>query len=140
MKAGMKMRYTDYRRDLENNEKFLKARDELNVKFTLGKAVVRGRINKGWSQTKLAEEVGTKQANISRIESGLANPTLILITKITKALDITIRFDDYITIRQGNTTEYRNVFTVRTPITSQQTYQYPIAASGEIILHEAMKA
>jgi len=84
------MRYQDYRRGLENNEKFLKARDELSLKIALGNAVIGGRISKGWSQTRLAKEVGTRQANISRIESGLANPTIELVSKIIKVLSVAV--------------------------------------------------
>jgi len=35
--------------------------------------------------------VGTKQATISRIEAGLANPTLSLIRKILQALDLDLK-------------------------------------------------
>lgn len=132
------MRYTDYRRGLEEDKTFLKARDELNLNFALGKAVVRGRINRGWSQTKLAKEVGTRQANISRIESGLANPTLKLMNKIAKALDITISFDGSFTVPRDDTS-YTNLFTTAFPMTSQPTSQYVYVASAETILDEATK-
>jgi len=55
--------------------------------------VIRARIKKGWSQAELAEKVGTKQANISRIESAMANPTLNLIQKLCQALDFEIAFE-----------------------------------------------
>jgi transcriptional regulator with XRE-family HTH domain len=64
----------------------------LKVHFALADAVLRTRIERGWSQTELAERVGTKQANISRIESGLGNPTLNLLQKIIKVLELDINF------------------------------------------------
>jgi transcriptional regulator with XRE-family HTH domain len=54
--------------------------------------VLRARLEKGWTQTELARRVGTKQANISRIEAGLANPTLELVQKVCKALEIQPEF------------------------------------------------
>ncbi len=82
------MKLQEFRQRLEQNPEYLKASEELRLQITLANAVLMGRLNKGWSQTKLAEAVGTKQANISRIEAGLANPTLSLIDKILRALDL----------------------------------------------------
>lgn len=86
------MKHTDYVRKLANDLEYLAAVESLELNFALSKAVVRGRIQKGWSQTELARRVGTRQANISRIESGLANPTLDLIHRLLKALDLDIQF------------------------------------------------
>jgi transcriptional regulator with XRE-family HTH domain len=86
------MRYADYLKTLDDREEYRRAEDELGVHFALGRAVVSARIGRGWSQAELAERVGTKQANISHIESGLANPTLRLAQKITRALGMEIRF------------------------------------------------
>ena len=60
--------------------------------MNLANTVLKSRINKGFSQDELAERIGTKQANISRIEAGLANPTLNLIKRLIKVLDIDISF------------------------------------------------
>ena len=43
---------------------------------------------RGLSQTQLAELVGANQATISKIESGEGNPTLSMIRRIAKALDV----------------------------------------------------
>ncbi len=54
--------------------------------------MIRGRIQRGWSQSELARRVGTKQANISRIESALANPTLELVQRILRVLELEAHF------------------------------------------------
>ena len=86
------MNLKEYRQSLQSNSDYVKAERELKLQFELANAVLRARLEKGWSQAELAEAVGTKQANISRIETGLANPTLAIIQKIGQVLDISIRF------------------------------------------------
>ena len=88
------MKYSDYKKQLEHDPEYLAAKEELRLAFDFGNAVLRARLKRGWSQTNLARQVGTKQANISRIEAGLANPTLELIRKVCKALDLEIEFYD----------------------------------------------
>lgn len=95
------MRHLDYFQELEKSKEYRTAEDKLRINFALGKAVVRARIKKGWSQAKLAKRAGTKQANISHIEAGLANPTLKLIQKLMKALDIEIQFCEFDDTRQS---------------------------------------
>ena len=57
--------------------------------------VLRLRLAKGWSQSELARRVGTKQANISKLENGLGNPTLDFLRRVAKALDtdLSVRFE-----------------------------------------------
>ena len=85
------MKLQEFSRYLEEDPEYLKAAEELHLQLLLADAVLKGRLHKGWSQTQLAEAVGTKQANISRIEAGLANPTLSLIRKILQALDLDLK-------------------------------------------------
>ncbi len=86
------MNYSDYRRELMEDPEFLEEWKNLQVKSELGKALVRGRIKFGWSQSELARQVGTKQANISRIESALANPTIELVQRILRVLELEAHF------------------------------------------------
>jgi transcriptional regulator with XRE-family HTH domain len=86
------MKYSDYRERLSHNAEYQKATEELKYHFAFGNAVLAARLKKGWSQTELARRAGTKQANISRIEAGLGNPTLDLIKKICDTLDLELIF------------------------------------------------
>ncbi len=84
------MKLSELDKKLQENPEYVQAMDELALHFELADAVLRARLQKGWSQTDLAKAVGTKQANISKIESGLANPTLTMIHKLTQALDLVV--------------------------------------------------
>jgi len=86
------MKYSEYKKNLEHNPEYQEARSDLELLFAFGDAVLRARLKKDWTQTELARRVGTKQANISRIEAGLANPTLELIQKLCKSLELKPEF------------------------------------------------
>jgi transcriptional regulator with XRE-family HTH domain len=86
------MKLKEYRNQLEKSKEYTKAKEDLKLHFALADAVLEARMRKGWTQKELAKAMGTKQANISRIESGLANPTLEFISRLTTVLDFDIAF------------------------------------------------
>lgn len=88
------MKHTDIKKQLEQNSEYQQAKAELELTFAFGDAVLHARLKKGWTQTELAKRVGTRQANISRIEAGLANPTLELIQKVCRVLDLKPDFQE----------------------------------------------
>lgn len=71
----------EVRMELKNNE----------AKYKIIEEIIMARQEKNLTQTDLAELVGTKQPNISRLESGNYNPTLDFLNKIAKAIGKEIR-------------------------------------------------
>jgi len=55
---------------------------------TLAANVKRLRRAKGWTQSDLATEANVRQALVSEIELGEANPTVRTIAKLAHALDV----------------------------------------------------
>jgi transcriptional regulator with XRE-family HTH domain len=94
------MDYREYFKKFEQDKEYLEAEQELKPIFDIADEVLRLRLEKGWSQVELAERAGTKQANISRLESGLSNPSVNFLQKVAKALDteVSIRFEKTIFI------------------------------------------
>ena len=88
------MKFRDHLNNLRNDPEYAAAEEELRAILDIANDVLRLRLEKGWSQADLAERVGTKQANISRLENGLANPSMEFLQKIAKAFDmgLVIRF------------------------------------------------
>ena len=84
------MRLTQYREQLQHDPDYLAAEEELRPVLDLADAVIALRLARGWSQAELAERAGTKQANISRLESGLANPSVKFLQKLASALSETL--------------------------------------------------
>jgi predicted transcriptional regulator len=70
------LRNKEVRNELENNE----------AEYKIIEEIIMARRERNITQKELAELVGTKQSNISRLESGNYNPTLEFLTKIAKAV------------------------------------------------------
>lgn len=86
------MKLEELRQKLGESREYTEAKKKLQLNFALADAILEARMNKGWTQKELAKAIGTKQANISKIESGLANPTLDFISRLTAVLDFNIEF------------------------------------------------
>lgn len=77
---------------------------QLNIQQRFGKAVRRRRRELDLSQEVLAEQAGLHRTYISEIERGEVNPSLEIVDRLAKALNISISrlFADY-GIEQTNT-------------------------------------
>ncbi len=78
--------------DDEFREEFEKGFENLKIGYKINKA----RKESNMSQKELAEEIGTAQSNISRIERGDQNISSELLYKIAKALnkELVVKFQD----------------------------------------------
>ena len=102
------MKFEDLAQELRQEPEYVAAEEELRPQLELANDVLRLRLAKGWSQTELARRVNTKQANISRLENGLANPTVGFLRKVGRALgvDLVVRFTPEKTIEKQSTVVY----------------------------------
>ena len=57
------------------------------VGFVVGNAVAAARAKKGLSQKELAEITGIDQSDLSKIERGVANPSIGTLSRIAEAMD-----------------------------------------------------
>ena len=55
---------------------------------SIGRLIHDARIQRGWSQQRLAEEVGTAQSAVHRIETGQQNLSLSMIDRLAEALEM----------------------------------------------------
>ncbi len=63
-------------------------REEKPAAFTMvGNAVAAARARKGLSQKELSERTGIDQSDLSKIERGVANPSVNTLNRIAQALD-----------------------------------------------------
>jgi len=82
------MKFEALVQELRQEPEYVAAEEELQPQLELANDVLRLRLAKGWSQTELARRANTKQANISRLENGLANPTVGFLRKVGRALGV----------------------------------------------------
>lgn len=76
----------DWHRDSMRDPKFRKAYEALKPKYDLIRAILDARIKDGVTQKELARRVGTTQSAIARFESGVGNPTLDFLSKVSAAV------------------------------------------------------
>ncbi len=65
--------------------------DAFGPEYEVIKAIISHRIKRGWSQSDLAEAIGSRQPVISRLERGEGNPSLLTLSRIAKALDLSLK-------------------------------------------------
>lgn len=60
--------------------------------MSLADNLKRLRKKQGWSQTQLAEQIGSHLSHINRIETGKYNPSLDVVQKLSAAFNVTIDY------------------------------------------------
>ena len=65
--------------------------ETLVPEYEVVRTIIRERIKRGWSQTELADAIGSRQPVISRLERGDGNPSLATLGRIAKALDLSLK-------------------------------------------------
>ena len=65
--------------------------DQLQPEFALIRAMLDARTKQGLSQADIAKQMGTKQAVISRIETGKANPSLNFLKRLAEVLNLNLK-------------------------------------------------
>ena len=77
--------------ELKNSE-FKQEWDNLELRYTIIKQLIKLRNAYNLSQTQLAKKIGTTQAVISRIENGTVNIGIDFLEKIARAFDKKVEF------------------------------------------------
>jgi ribosome-binding protein aMBF1 (putative translation factor) len=81
------LNFASHKQNVLKNLKLKAEYDKLQPEFELINALIEARKKKGFTQTQLAQKIGTKQSVISRLEIGRANPTLEFLKKLASALN-----------------------------------------------------
>lgn len=72
---------------MENWKQVRRAYQKQEVEFAIVENIIKARVKNGLTQAKLAVKMQTKQSAISRLESGLYNPSLNFLQKLARALN-----------------------------------------------------
>lgn len=79
--------WKEFKKELLKNKEVANKYKEIAPRYQLISQLIEARTKKGITQKDLAEMVGTKQSAIARVESGLSNPSIAFLEKITSALN-----------------------------------------------------
>ena len=83
--------YSQFKKEALKNKKIQAAYEAFGPEFEITAALIKRRLEKGFTQQELAKRVGTKQSAIARLESGTYNPSIHLLKKVTHALDARLK-------------------------------------------------
>ena len=67
--------------------------DNLEPEFSIMQAMIDARKNSGLTQKQLSEKTGIAQADISKLESGNANPSLRTLHRIAAGMGMRIKIE-----------------------------------------------
>lgn len=81
-----KKTFKNWQAEQKQDPEFVAAANEMEP----GYQIARLRIQRGLTQTQLAEMVGTRQPSIARLENGSSVPSLSFLERIARALDARI--------------------------------------------------
>jgi predicted transcriptional regulator len=80
------MKWDDAKKKILQNEEVQQELKNNEAEYKIIEEIITARQEKKLTQKDLAELVGTRQSNISRLESGNYNPTLEFLNKIARAI------------------------------------------------------
>lgn len=67
--------------------------DSLEPEFTLMQAIIDARKSTGMTQKQLSEKTGIAQSDISKLESGNANPSLKTLQRLASGLGMRVKIE-----------------------------------------------
>ncbi len=85
--------YDEYLKEKLKDPQFKKAYEKGVRNLSLGYQVFLAREAAGMTQMRLAAAIGTRQANISRMEMGDYNFTVDMLQRIAKALKVNLHIE-----------------------------------------------
>jgi DNA-binding XRE family transcriptional regulator len=85
--------YEDFFKEQMQTPEIKAEYDALAPEYEIKKQLIEARIAGNLTQKELAERIGVKQSNISRLESGSYNPSVEFLQKIAKGLGKELRIE-----------------------------------------------
>ena len=83
--------WESHKKDLLKNPKFKEALKETRLEYQIARAIIEARVNKGLTQSDLAERLDTKQSVISRVENAKTTPSLSFLKRLASVLETTLQ-------------------------------------------------
>jgi len=73
------------------NPAFKKAYEESELEYQVARALIKARLEKGYTQKQLAEKLHTRQSVISRVENAKTVPSLSFLKRLAEVLDASLQ-------------------------------------------------
>lgn len=92
--------FNDYLKKQLNDPEFKKEYDALEPEFSIIQAMIDARKTSGLTQKQLSERTGIAQADISKLESGNANPSLRTLQRLAAGMGMQVKIE-FLPLRQN---------------------------------------
>ena len=86
MYGGEKMKWSEAKAIILKNNEVQNELEKNEAEYKIIEEIILARREKNLTQKGLAELIGTRQSNISRLESGNYNPSLDFLQKVASAM------------------------------------------------------
>lgn len=85
--------FNKYLSEQLNDPQFQFEYQALDSEFAIIQAMIDARKSSGLTQKQLAEKTGIAQSDISKLETGNANPTLKMLQRLADGMEMSIRLE-----------------------------------------------
>lgn len=82
-----------YKEEQMKKPEFRNAYNAIQPEMDIIRALVDARCSSNMTQKELAEKTGIDQADISKIENGVRNPSLHILQRLAEGMDMTLRIE-----------------------------------------------
>lgn len=86
-------KFTDFLNEQLKNPKIKAEYDALEPEFNIIQAMIDARKTQNITQKQLAERTGIAQADISKLETGNANPTLKMLQRLAAGMEMNVKVE-----------------------------------------------
>ena len=87
------MKFDDYLQEQLKNPEFKKEWDDIQPEMDVIRAMIDARIEQNLTQKELAARTGIDQADISKLESGNANPSLRTLQRLASGMGMKVKIE-----------------------------------------------
>lgn len=83
----------DYIKEQMQDPEFQKEYEAIQPEMDIIRAIVDARISQNLTQKDLAERTGIDQADISKLENGIRNPSIRLLQRLADGMDMILKIE-----------------------------------------------
>lgn len=81
-----------FKEEQMKDEEFVKEYEDIQPELDVIRAIVEARTSQNMTQKELAECTGINQADISKLENGIRNPSVNLLKRLAEGMNLKIEF------------------------------------------------
>ena len=86
-------KFNDFLKEQLKDPEFQKEYDALEPEFSVIQALIDARKQTGITQAQLAQRTGINQADISKLENGNANPSIMRLKRLAEGMGMKLKIE-----------------------------------------------